>query len=227
MNKNNFESELNAKLYEGLIIKNYKELCEEYLGVKPTKGACRKYHFKELERYCDYHKEGQKIIIQKVFDIPIEKKERRGTHPNNKPKIKKYNSLKIDENKYNNIGVYYILLNNDIYIGSTIKGFRNRFQEHFYGHIEYMKHTYNLLHSGGTFNILYDMTNIEDVELIRMVENEYIQYFKEYTDFNVINHVNGAVWKGKNYKQKYKNIKIKIEDYNNALKVLEENGIEI
>ena len=40
--------------------------------------------------------------------------------------------------------------------------------------------------------------------------------------------MNEATWKGKNYKQrKYKNIKIKIEDYDNALKVLEENGIEI
>ena len=88
-----------------------------------------------------------------------------------------------------------------------------------------MKHTYNLLHNRGTFNILYDMTNIEDIELIRMVENEYIQYFKEYTDFNVINHMNEATWKGKNYKQKYKNIKIKIEDYKLALKILKEQGI--
>ena len=61
-----------------------------------------------------------------------------------------------------------------------------------------------------------------------MVENEYIQYFKTRTNFNVINLMNGANWKGKNYKQrKYRNIKIKIEDYDNALKVLEENGIEI
>ena len=47
---------MKQELTEGLIIKNYKVLCEEYLGVKPTKGACRKYHFKELERYCDYHR---------------------------------------------------------------------------------------------------------------------------------------------------------------------------
>ena len=88
-----------------------------------------------------------------------------------------------------------------------------------------MKHTYNLLHNGGTFNILYDMTDIEDIELIRMVENEYIQYFKTHTDFNVINLMNEANWKGKNYKQKYKNIKIKIEDYKLALKILKEQGI--
>ena len=137
--------------------------------------------------------------------------------------IKNFN---VDYSKRNNKGIYYIIKDNDIYIGSTVN-FRKRFIQHWNGESKEMKHTYNLLHSGGTFNILYDMTNIEDIELIRMVENEYIQYFKEYTDFNVINHMNEATWKGKNYKQKYKNIKIKIEDYDNVLKLLEENGIEI
>ena len=138
--------------------------------------------------------------------------------------IKNFN---VDYSKRSNKGIYYIIKDNDIYIGSTID-FRKRFIQHWYGKDKDMNHTYNLLHSGGTFNILYDMTNIEDIELMRMVENEYIQYFKEYTDFNVINHMNEATWKGKNYKQrKYRNIKIKIEDYDNALKLLEENGIEI
>ena len=135
--------------------------------------------------------------------------------------IKNFN---VDYSKRNNKGIYYIIKDNDIYIGSTVD-FRKRFIQHWNGESKEMKHTYNLLHSGGTFNILYDMTDIEDIELIRMVENEYIQYFKEYTDFNVINHMNEAIWKGKNYKQKYKNIKIKIEDYDNALKILKEQGI--
>ena len=137
--------------------------------------------------------------------------------------IKNFN---VDYSKRNNKGIYYIIKDNDIYIGSTVD-FRKRFIGHWNGESKEMEHTYNLLHNGGTFNILYDMTDIEDIELIRMVENEYIQYFKEYTEFNVINHANEAVWKGKNYKQKYKNIKIKIEDYEKALKILEKNGIEI
>ena len=74
---------MKQELTEGLIIKNYKVLCEDYLGVKPTKGACRKYHFKELERYCDYHKEGQKIIIDKVFECVKEKIDMRGKQDNN------------------------------------------------------------------------------------------------------------------------------------------------
>lgn len=137
--------------------------------------------------------------------------------------IKNFN---VDYSKRNNKGIYYIIKDNDIYIGSTVD-FRKRFIQHWNGESKEMKHTYNLLHSGGTFNILYDMTDIEDIELIRMVENEYIQYFKAQTDFNVINHVDGATWKGKNYKQKYKNIKIKIEDYKLALKILKEQGIFI
>ena len=135
--------------------------------------------------------------------------------------IKNFN---VDYSKRNNKGIYYIINDNDIYIGSTVN-FRNRFIHHWYGSNKEMKHTYNLLHNGGTFNILYDMTDIEDIELIRMIENEYIQYFKTHTDFNVINLMNEANWKGKNYKQKYKNIKIKIEDYDNALKILKEQGI--
>ena len=74
---------MKQELREGLIIKNYKVLCDEYLDVKPTKGACRKYHFKELERYCDYHKEGQKIIIDKVFECVKEKIDMRGKQDNN------------------------------------------------------------------------------------------------------------------------------------------------
>ena len=135
--------------------------------------------------------------------------------------IKNFN---VDYSKRNNKGIYYIIKDNDIYIGSTVD-FRKRFIHHWYGSDKEMKHTYNLLHSGGTFNILYDMTDIDDIELIRMVENEYIQYFKARTNFNVINHADGATWKGKNYKQKYKNIKIKIEDYKLALKILKEQGI--
>ena len=111
--------------------------------------------------------------------------------------IKNFN---VDYSKRNNKGIYYIIKDNDIYIGSTVD-FRKRFIDHWNGD-KGMEHTYNLLHNGGTFNILYDMTDIEDIELIRMVENEYIQYFKEYTEFNVINHANETDWKGKNYKKK-------------------------
>ena len=171
MNKNNFESELKAKLYERLREKGYIYINKEKIGRNTL------------------------YVLEKCN--PVER-----INPNYLT-IKNFN---VDYSKRNNKGIYYIIKDNDIYIGSSVK-FRKRFIQHWNGESKEMNHTYDLLHNGGTFNILYDMTDIEDVELIRMVENEYIQYFKEYTDFNVINHKNEATWKGKNYKQKYKNIK--------------------
>lgn len=56
----------------GQIIKNYKVLCE-LLEVKPTLGKGREYHMREFERYCKYHKDGQKFIIDEVYEVPLEK----------------------------------------------------------------------------------------------------------------------------------------------------------
>ena len=192
---------------------------------------------KDFERYFEFHKEGNKIVIDNIFSEEKEQIDMRKSdyisetdkrhNGNNTFYLKNYYQFKVSKSEWHNIGIYYITNGKDIYIGSTIAGFRKRFQQHYYGIFECMQHTYNLLHNGGTFNILYDMTGVKDIPLVRMVENEYIQYFKEYTDFNVINHMNEATWKGKNYKQKYKNIKIKIEDYDNVLKLLQKNGIEI
>ncbi|RGX09338.1 hypothetical protein [Paraclostridium sordellii] len=55
---------------ENLILKHpykYKELCE-VLGIQPTSKAnnSRIAQFKELERYCEFYKEGHKIIITSI-----------------------------------------------------------------------------------------------------------------------------------------------------------------
>ncbi|WP_195238759.1 hypothetical protein [Romboutsia sp. 1001285H_161024_C4] len=57
---------------ENLILEHpykYKELCE-VLGIKPTSKAnnSRIAQFKELERYCDFYKEGHKIFITCIKD---------------------------------------------------------------------------------------------------------------------------------------------------------------
>lgn len=53
-------------LCEGLIIKNYKELCV-LLEIKVTGGDSKKSQLKDLERYCKYHKEGNKFIIDEIY----------------------------------------------------------------------------------------------------------------------------------------------------------------
>jgi len=72
-----------SKLYEGMIIKNYKELCV-ILEIPVKGGKGKQVQFKELERYCTYTKQGQKIIITEIFEIPLEKIDLRSEGNNSK-----------------------------------------------------------------------------------------------------------------------------------------------
>ena len=58
------------KLTNGMVVKNYKELCE-FMGWMVASGCSKKSQLKDLERYCKYHKEGQKIVIDEVFETPL------------------------------------------------------------------------------------------------------------------------------------------------------------
>jgi hypothetical protein len=200
----------------GQVIKNYKELCK-ILNWEITGGNSKKLQLKDLKRYCKYHKEGNKYIIDEIFEEPFPKQENK----RNSGYKTTYKELNIKESEFNNIGIYYIIKDNDIYIGSTKKSFRIRFQEHYYGYDELMQHTYDLLKNGGIFNILNDMTGIEDIELIRMVENEFINYFLFHTNYNVINKISG--WNLN--KIKYKTIRIKEHNYNEAIQLLIKHGL--
>jgi len=61
-----------VKLETRQIIKNYKMLCE-LLGVVPSSGNTKISQLKDFERYCTYHKDGNKYIIDEVFSTPKEK----------------------------------------------------------------------------------------------------------------------------------------------------------
>ena len=166
-------------LYEGQIIKNYRELCR-LIGEKVADGGHSKMcQMREFERYVKYHKEGNKLIIDEIYDEPKEKIDGRG-----KKCRKEIESYKIPRKLDKHYGIYKIELGNKIYIGSTVQGFRRRFMGHYNGG---MKHTYDLIVNGGEFDMLLDMTDIEDVELIRMVEDAYIGYYRLYTNYDVIN----------------------------------------
>lgn len=61
---------------KGMIFKNYKEFCR-FVEIEPTTGTAKKSQFKEFERFCEYHKEGQKIVIDKKYKIPKDKEDGR------------------------------------------------------------------------------------------------------------------------------------------------------
>lgn len=168
-----------------------------------------------------------------VRDCFVKKEDMRGKNEasrrNNKEKI--YSQLIIKEEEYCNIGIYSIVIEDNIYIGSTIVGFRKRFQSHYLGSDKSMEHTKDMLDNGATFNILHNMTGIEDEPLIRMVENEYINYFKESSKLSVINTNKAWSYTEKKPmivetegKSKYKQIKVLEENYDEIMELLIFNG---
>lgn len=65
-----------TKLKPGDIIKNYKDLCT-ILEIPVLAGNAKKYQLKDLNRYFDYKKDGQKFIITEVYSSPKEKEDKR------------------------------------------------------------------------------------------------------------------------------------------------------
>lgn len=63
-------------LKKGKVFKNWKILCSE-LEISNEKGNTKKANEKELSRFCEWHKEGQKIIIDRVFRNPKESEDGR------------------------------------------------------------------------------------------------------------------------------------------------------
>lgn len=61
-----------SSLKENQVVKNYKELCS-ILEIKAEAGNSKKAQLKELERFINYHKEGNRFIIDEVYKEVKEK----------------------------------------------------------------------------------------------------------------------------------------------------------
>ena len=212
------------KLKKGQEFKNWRCLCKYFKWKVYSSGSnSHKSQVKQLSSLCEYHKEGHKIIIDRVFDTPKSIKDNRiGRYSIETPQYK------IDKYNNNNIGIYIIIdKHNNCYIGSTTRSFRYRFVQHWNNHEGTMEHTYELLHDyNADFKILYDMTGVDDVELIRMVEDEFIQYFRSLPLYNVLNRTKNAYYKGYNgKKKKYINVKVDEDKYSEIINLLQNNDL--
>lgn len=203
-------------------IKNYKEFCN-LICDKVKTGNSKKIQLEEWKRYFDYEKEGVGFIVKEIYDFPKEKNDKRKFGNN----LKDYDNFLIPNKYMKHSGIYKITHKNNIYIGSTTAGFRKRFIEHY--NSNEISEPHNMLHKGGTFTMLYDMSIIDDEPLIRMVEEEFIKYFTNCTEWNVVNKRNKTYSikeKGTN-KIKYKIIKIKVkeDEYLNTLQLLAKQNL--
>ena len=72
-----------TNLTNGQILKNYKELCE-VMNWKVQSGTSKMAQFKELDRICKWHKEGNKIVIDEIFINTKKKVDGRGKSMNSR-----------------------------------------------------------------------------------------------------------------------------------------------
>lgn len=79
----------------GKIYKNYKVMCEA-LGVNIEAGNSKKAQLKEWERYFEYTKQGNKFIINTIYDEPKEKQDFRNGGNNKVKYIDKIEKLILD-----------------------------------------------------------------------------------------------------------------------------------
>ena len=206
--------------------KNYKAICEA-MGWKPVGGDTKVKHLKELESICKYYKDGYKFIVEEIYKTPLPIVDNRGGRPTSI-----ISEFCIDEDKFNNGGIYIIQLGNEIYIGSTVN-FRQRFNTHKSKSNTKLPQTKDLIERGGQMSVLHDMTDVEDEELLRMVEYEYIKYFRDSGKFTMLNGKDPISFdkyyklNKREKKQKYIRFKIEENDYDKVVEILKREGVKI
>ena len=84
MNLNNIKN--------GDIFKNWKEFCNA-VNIECKKSNNRKGDERKLSSLGEWHKEGQKVIIDKIYDIPKEIKDGRRNNKGSSNQHSKYKSL--------------------------------------------------------------------------------------------------------------------------------------
>lgn len=236
------------KLRKGMVISSYKELCK-LLGVKLRAGSGKSTQLKNFKRYFDWDRDKYAYIITKKYhkdkpkpiytdkEIKTKLRKRENEFTKNNPQFK------IDYKLKDYGGVYRINLNDVVYIGSTVN-FHNRYSQHKANFNKYP--TKELMDKGALFELLWlyeeseninyndfeDDEEIEEykrnikIETIRKKEIEFIKEYIENKEFNLINIDHNEEYTYKVNPNKLRRIYIKHYDFENVIKLLEDNKIK-
>lgn len=157
------------------------------------------------------------------YPITIEKEYRR---------VVDYEFIDYDKQYDKLNGVYSIIYENYIYIGSTIVGFRNRHSSYAYNIKNKNKHYClgdKLLAMGGKINILWSTDSNDEFE-IRHKEFEFIEQCEIDGLYEVINKTKMVSISNrtdsKNVNTYNRKITVKIDDYEKVINLLKENNIK-
>jgi len=152
-------------------------------------------------------------IHEKAIDV-LEKESHRN---------KEYKNISYDKEYDKKKGVYSIILENKIYIGSTIRGFRDRHRS--YCCNKDKNKGQRLYNEGGIIDILWSTDSSDELE-IRLKEIEYIDYYNLHTDYIVVNKADNVfTLKDKNKLIDYNKILIRDYDYEKVLDLLKKEKI--
>lgn len=201
----------------------YRKICD-ICNLKYQKGNSKISQIKDIQRYFEINKVKTRYNFIRKYDNPLPKDDmRKYTSRDNAGYRKEYRGYLLTENEDNLNGVYAIVNNGEIYVGSTCDSFRSRFQSHINGK---QKHTKEMIQNGGVFQILW-VSDIEDEIIIREIEQMYIDYFMANPDWKVINIKEETVCLSEKTKYKNRTIKVDERQYELALEILHQNGIMI
>ena len=89
-------------MLEMKIYKNWRELCKE-VGWDTKGGNYKKAKLKELDTLCSYHKDGNKIVIDEIYEVAKEKVDKRINNKNTGHSTK---STKEDDGRKNKNAIY-------------------------------------------------------------------------------------------------------------------------
>lgn len=200
----------NIETDEDNTVKNYKVMCE-LLNEGEATGNSKKAQLNRWKRYFDFHKDGQKFVIDEIYDEPFATDDQRFYRH-----FKGEQKFLIPKEHRMSKGVYIIQDGNDVYIGSTCVSFIKRFIQHRKCTGKCcMPHTKELIdRPNAQYKILYLANDTDSEEIIRKKEEDCIQ---EYIikGYNVINRRNNTTVYNRSQKikdsKKYVSRKLKIE----------------
>lgn len=195
-------------LREGQVFKNWKEVCSHF-GWKESRGNYKEARLKELDSMCKWHKEGNKIVVDEVYEKQLVK-------PNKKRMFS-------DEfyGEFNTSGIYILSDKFDKkYIGSS-KNVYERFIDH---RKKSEGSTSKYLDKDSIQIEIMGMTRgIEDREFLYELEKIAIEEFVK-AGVDLVNRIT-RVKKERFTKEKFKTIKVKNDVYEQAIEILKINGL--
>lgn len=198
----------NIETKEDNTVKNYKLMCG-LIGEDETTGNSKKAQLNRWKRYFDFYKEGQKFVINEIYDEPFATDDQRFYRH-----FKGEEKFLISKEQRTSKGVYIIQDGNDVYIGSTCVSFIKRFIQHRKCTGKCcMPHTKELINRpNAQYRILYLANDTDSEETIRKKEKDYIQEYIS-KGYNVINRQHNTTVYNRSQKnnKKYVSSKLQIE----------------